>query len=75
MMVYTNKRRLTWKFYTLMLLCILGLALSGVASASAASTSGDGPPSFANLAEKVKHSVVNVATTQVIEGNPLVPFF
>jgi len=38
---------------------------------------GDGsamPPSFADLADKVKDSVVNVFTTQVVEGNPLMPF-
>jgi serine protease Do len=31
-------------------------------------------PSFADLADKVKDSVVNIATTQEVEGNPLVPF-
>jgi serine protease Do len=34
----------------------------------------DGPPSFADLADKVKGSVVNIFTTQVVEGNPLMPF-
>jgi serine protease Do len=33
------------------------------------------PPSFANLAEEVKHSVVNISTTQVIKRSPLQPFF
>jgi serine protease Do len=32
------------------------------------------PPSFADLADKVKGSVVNVFTTQVVEGNTLMPF-
>jgi serine protease Do len=33
------------------------------------------PPSFANLVDKVKDSVVNISTTQVVEGaNPLLPF-
>jgi len=32
------------------------------------------PASFANLADKVKGSVVNISTTQVVEGNPLMPF-
>jgi serine protease Do len=32
------------------------------------------PESFANLADKVKGSVVNISTTQEIEGNPLIPF-
>jgi serine protease Do len=33
------------------------------------------PSSFADLAEEVKHSVVNISTTQVIKGSPLQPFF
>jgi serine protease Do len=33
------------------------------------------PPSFADLAEVVKHCVVNISTTQVIKGSPLQPFF
>jgi serine protease Do len=32
------------------------------------------PASFADLADKVKESVVNISTTQVVEGNPLMPF-
>ena len=32
------------------------------------------PASFAELADKVKESVVNISTTQVVEGNPLLPF-
>jgi serine protease Do len=32
------------------------------------------PPSFANLVDKVKGAVVNISTTQVVEGNPLAPF-
>jgi serine protease Do len=32
------------------------------------------PASFADLAEKVEKAVVNISTTQVVEGNPLTPF-
>ncbi len=32
-------------------------------------------PSFAPLAKKVQHSVVNIATTQVVEENPMEQFF
>jgi serine protease Do len=32
------------------------------------------PTSFADLADKVKNAVVNISTTQVVEGNPLLPF-
>ena len=33
------------------------------------------PPSFADLAAKVKNSVVNISTTQVVQGNPMKDFF
>ena len=33
------------------------------------------PPSFADLAAKVKDSVVNISTTQVVEGNPMANLF
>ncbi len=33
------------------------------------------PPTFADLADNVKHSVVNISTTQVVKGSPLQPFF
>ncbi|MFZ0240856.1 MAG: DegQ family serine endoprotease [Desulfobacterales bacterium] len=33
------------------------------------------PSSFADLAAKVKESVVNISTTQVVEGNPMMEFF
>lgn len=32
------------------------------------------PASFADLADEVKHSVVNISTTQVVKGSPLQPF-
>ncbi|MGD8723907.1 MAG: Do family serine endopeptidase, partial [Desulfobacterales bacterium] len=32
------------------------------------------PVSFADLADNVKGSVVNISTTQVVKGNPLMPF-
>jgi len=35
---------------------------------------GETPSSFANLADEVKHAVVNIATTQVIKGHPMQPF-
>ncbi len=34
-----------------------------------------GPPSFADLADEVNHSVVNISTTQVVQESPLQPFF
>ncbi len=61
----------------------LGFALLGVLAfvlsveyTHAAQNAGNlaTPPSFADLADMVKGSVVNISTTQVVEGNPLMPF-
>ncbi len=62
--------RLCWVLVTF-LLC----ALIGSVSVRASWLSKDTPfPSFADLAERVKHSVVNISTTKVIKGHPLDPF-
>ncbi len=62
---------------------VLGMALLSAATlilnvtyAQAAQSYGSPatPASFADLAAKVKGSVVNISTTQVVEGNPLMPF-
>ncbi|MBZ4660213.1 MAG: DegQ family serine endoprotease, partial [Desulfacinum sp.] len=54
---------------------LLFLGASGPAAQAAFSPYGDNaPPSFADLADKVKDSVVNISTTQVIKGHPLQPF-
>jgi len=62
---------------------VLGMALLSAATlilnvtyAQAAQSYGSSatPASFADLADKVKGSVVNISTTQVVEGNPLMPF-
>jgi serine protease Do len=61
----------------------LGIALLSVitfilniayAQAAQSYSSPATPSSFADLADKVKGSVVNISTTQVVEGNPLMPF-
>jgi serine protease Do len=36
--------------------------------------SQEGPASFADLADEVAHSVVNISTTQVVKGSPMQPF-
>jgi len=57
----------------LMVCCVIFTwCLAGVAWSAA--TPGQ-LNSVAPLVEKVKHSVVNLFTTQVIKGNPLEPFF
>jgi serine protease Do len=53
------------------------IAFMMVATCTYAAQNSNGsatPPSFADLADKVKASVVNISTTQVVEGNPLIPF-
>jgi serine protease Do len=35
----------------------------------------EAPASFADLADEVAHSVVNISTTQVVKGSPMQPFF
>ena len=42
--------------------------------AAPASSGTQGPPSFADLAERVNHVVVNISTTQVVKDNPMQPF-
>ena len=41
---------------------------------AAQASGGSLPGSFADLVDQVKNSVVNISTTQVVEGNPLTPF-
>ena len=62
---------------------VLGIALLSAATfilnvtcaqAAQSYSSPTTPASFADLADKVKGSVVNIFTTQVVEGNPLLPF-
>ncbi|MEJ2100738.1 MAG: DegQ family serine endoprotease [Desulfobacterales bacterium] len=64
-------------------LLLLGIALLGVTSfiltapytyAAQNNSKSTTPASFANLADEVKNAVVNISTTQVVEGNPLMPF-
>ncbi|MCK8602535.1 DegQ family serine endoprotease [Desulfoferrobacter suflitae] len=56
-------------------LAVIGCALLILAAAQALSVdpvcSQQGPPSFADLAEQVKHAVVNISTTQVLRENPM----
>jgi serine protease Do len=56
---------------SLSLLFIIILSLAILRPHAVADT---GPPSFADLAEEVKYCVVNISTTQVVQGMPLQPF-
>ena len=64
-------------------LILLGIALLSVlafilrveyAHAAQSNLKPATPVSFADLADKVKGAVVNISTTQEVEGNPLMPF-
>ena len=60
-----------------LVLALLGsIALLNPIGYAVAALGGNGatPPSFADLADKVKGAVVNISTTQEVEGNPLAPF-
>jgi serine protease Do len=47
---------------------------AGVAQSAVPAFADQTPPSFAGLADEVKHAVVNISTTQVIKGESLQPF-
>lgn len=51
------------------------LLLFSVTIVSSPTLAGHVPESFANLTAKIRHSVVNISTTQVVKESPLVPFF
>ena len=53
-----------WNWFLAPVLALALMAVSGAANAKSA------PDSFADLAEKLLPSVVNISTTQVIEGRP-----
>jgi serine protease Do len=46
----------------------------GYAQAAQSYSNPATPASFADLADKVRGAVVNISTTQEVEGNPLMPF-
>jgi serine protease Do len=54
---------------------IASFFVSQIAVAALPAVGKQAPVSFADLADAVKHSVVNISTTQVAKGSPLQPFF
>jgi serine protease Do len=64
------------RFCCYVILISLVLLFSGTGASEAASSSlgQQGPPSFADLAERVNHAVVNISTTQVLKESPMQPF-
>jgi serine protease Do len=55
-------------------LSMTGFPLTGAIPSAFAASSFQTPSSFADLSEAVKHSVVNIFTTQVVSGKALNPF-
>jgi serine protease Do len=53
---------------------VLLIAASHSIAAGTSPTGQQGPPTFADLAERVNTSVVNIFTTQVVKDNPMQPF-
>lgn len=67
--------RIVWAVLGTMVM-VLG-SLAGPPMESLASSTGaakEGPPSFADLADQVRHAVVNISTTQVVKESPMQPF-
>ncbi len=66
----------TVRFCSFVWFVLLVLLLAGPRASDAAlpGLSQQGPPSFADLAERVNHAVVNISTTQVLKENPMQPF-
>jgi serine protease Do len=68
-----NKEMTLGGFFFLSMLAACFSLVGNVAAASG-DTAGQVPSSFANLADAVKHSVVNISTTQVVTGKSMQPF-
>jgi len=71
-------RKSKFSYWTMALLMATALVTGfhGVCLAPAAARAEAPPlPSFADLSEQVKHSVVNISTTKVVERGPSHPFF
>ncbi len=64
-----------WKLCKVLTVIMIMMALIHTTSPASFSAFGTaGPPSFADLAEEVKHVVVNISTTQVVRESPMQPF-
>jgi serine protease Do len=71
----TKIMKIRWLWLEAALLSLISFFLTvEYANAAQDYTNPAKPASFADLADRVKGSVVNIFTTQVVEGNPLMPF-
>jgi serine protease Do len=64
----------TFVWYAILIWLVQALSTTGAFGASPSSLGQQGPPSFADLAERVNHVVVNISTTQVLKESPMKPF-
>jgi serine protease Do len=60
--------------YVTLISFVLLFSGSGESEAAFSASGTQGPPSFADLAERVNHAVVNISTTQVLKESPMKPF-
>ena len=71
---YLNSKHLRVRIFTIALFA--GILIAGQATLTAhPALAGNTPQSFAKLVAKVKNSVVNISTTQIIKESPMLPFF
>lgn len=70
--VKSKKRK--WYCTLTLISFIFSFTAPGAYAASLPGFGSQGPPSFADLAERVNHAVVNISTTQVVKDNPMQPF-
>ena len=73
-MKHNNKKTLSVVGCMLLIGVVTFFLIGQGAQAALPKLGKQAPASFADLADAVKHSVVNISTTQVVKGSPLQPF-
>ncbi len=76
MEIWQNRRRAlrSGAFACVVFLVFLSFTVLPLNVSPAFALGQQGPPSFADLADHVKNTVVNISTTQTIKENPMQPF-
>lgn len=74
MRIGTQTSKSTISYRLIIFVCALLLFAAPAVQSASAAFEQQGPPSFADLAEQVKHAVVNISTTQVLKESPMNPF-
>jgi serine protease Do len=73
-MKHNNQKTLRLVGCMLLIGVVTFFFISQSAQAALPALEKQAPASFADLADAVKHSVVNISTTQVVKGSPVQPF-